>query len=100
MRGSSPTVDAEMLYLSRPISSCRKPISAVQNPAETQQNSTANSRRMPLCKIYGSSCMKETQISWPIMSAGLINAQPWYGRMVFMYQVATTVCASVSSSRM
>ncbi len=49
--GSSPTVDADILYLSRPISSCRKPINAVQNPADTQQNSTAKRIRIPVCSI-------------------------------------------------
>ncbi len=56
--------------------SSRKPVIAVQKPADTQQNSRANSAMM----------IASSQ-SWP-----------WYGSTVLMAQVAATVCAIISPS--
>ncbi|MNR33706.1 hypothetical protein D3C85_1513990 [compost metagenome] len=47
--GSLPALAPEMRYLSRPVSSSRKPIRAVQNPADTQQNKIPNRIRMLVC---------------------------------------------------
>ncbi|MCY1424799.1 hypothetical protein D9M71_405620 [compost metagenome] len=51
--GSLPALLPEMRYLSRPVSSSRKPINAVQKPAETQQNRIPNRIRMLVCNAYG-----------------------------------------------
>ena len=56
--------------------SSRKPVMAVQKPADTQQNSTANSTMM----------MASSQ------------SAPWYGSTVLIAQVAAMVCAIISAS--
>ncbi|MNC53137.1 hypothetical protein D3C75_1025250 [compost metagenome] len=47
--GSLPTLAPDIRYLSLPLSSSQKPIRAVQNPADTQQNKMLNNTRMLAC---------------------------------------------------
>ncbi|MNH00525.1 hypothetical protein D3C76_804540 [compost metagenome] len=98
--GSLPALLPEILYLSRPVSSSRKPISAVQKPADTQQNRMPKRTRMDVCKAYGQTCTTVSHSGWLTTSSKSTNDQPWYGRMPFMYQPATMVWPIISASRM
>ena len=66
----------EMRYRSLPRKSTRKPVIAVQKPAETQQNNTAKNAMVTIS----------------------IGRVPWYGSTRDMNQVASAVCDSISSS--
>ncbi|MOA06296.1 hypothetical protein D3C78_1259270 [compost metagenome] len=98
--GSLPALLPEIRYLSWPVSNSRKPISAVQKPADTQQNRIPNRIRMLVCNAYGSTCVAVCSSGWCSTSLRSTNDQPWYGMMPFMYQPATMVWPSISSNRM
>ncbi|MNN74121.1 hypothetical protein D3C81_1902870 [compost metagenome] len=74
--GSLPALLPEMRYLSRPVSSSRKPINAVQKPADTQQKRMPKRIRMDVCRAYGQTCTTVSQSDWLRISSRSTNDQP------------------------
>ncbi|MNN31406.1 hypothetical protein D3C81_1450940 [compost metagenome] len=75
--GASGAALREIRWRSPPLASTRKPIIAVQNPADTHENRIANRARM----------------------ATSSGSAPWYGSTLAMKYVATVVWATTSPSR-